>query len=93
MIRPFSKMLKKSIETHLAEARKNAIVLDIYRTAEAIQIENPTANVALEDIIEQLILNSGANFAIEFSPAWVTRKIPLSDQSQEFLTSVEAYNA
>ena len=86
-------LCQDSIETHLIEARKKGIVLDIYRTAEALQLENPTANVALEDIMEKIIHKSGTNFAIEFAPAWVTRKIPLNEQNQEFLVSVgEAYN-
>lgn len=61
--------------------------MDIYRTAEAIQLENPAENVALEDIMEQIIHRSGANFAIEFAPAWATRKVPMHASRQEFLMS------
>jgi hypothetical protein len=94
MIGRFTKELHESIEMHLIEAQKKGIMLDIYRAAEAIQLENPTANVALEDIMEQIIHNSGANIAIEFAPSWAARKIPLNEMHQEFLMSVgEAYNA
>jgi GTPase SAR1 family protein len=89
MARPPSKALQKSIETHLLEARKKGVILDIYRTAEAIQLENPMENVALEDIMEQIIHRSGANFAIEFAPEWATRKVPLNASRQEFLIPVD----
>ena len=78
----------------MTEARKKGIILDIYRTAETIQLENPAANIALEDIMEQIIHNSGANFAIEFAPAWAARKVPLHEKHQEFLLPArEAYDA
>lgn len=89
MARPLSTALQKSIETHLLEARKRGVILDIYRTAEAIQLENPAENVALEDIMEQIIHRSGTNFAIEFAPAWATRKVPLNASCQEFLMAVD----
>ena len=84
----FSKELQTSVEKYLLQARSKKVVLNIYRTAEAIQAENPTANVALEDIMEQIIINSGSNFAIEFAPEWATRKVPLDEQRQEFLMTV-----
>jgi hypothetical protein len=87
--RPLCKALQKSIETHLLKARKKGVILDIYRTAEAIQLENPIENVALEDIMEQIILRSGANFAIEFAPEWATRKVPVNASRQEFLMAVD----
>lgn len=89
MVRRFTKALHQSIETHLTEARKKGIILNIYRTAKAIQLENPTANVALEDIMEQIIYNSGANFAIEFAPEWATRKLTLNEKRQEFLMPID----
>lgn len=87
MTRPLSKALQKSIDTHVLGARNKGVILDIYRTAEAIQLENPMENVALEDIMEQIIQRSGANFAIEF--AWATRKVPLNASRQEFLMPLD----
>jgi hypothetical protein len=69
------KEILASIDKHLSASRNNSSVLDIYRTAETVQLENPTANVALEDIIEHIILYSGSNFATEFSP-WASPKVP-----------------
>lgn len=89
-----SKELKNSIEMHLLQARSKKIVLNIYRIAEEIQAENPSANVALEDIIEYIIQNSGSNFAIEFAPEWSTRKAPspINGSHEEFLLAAdEAY--
>ena len=92
MARILSPELLKRIEAHILEARKQKNVMNIYRTAEAIQLENPSANVALEDIMEQIIRNSGSNFAVEFAPEWGTRNVPLNEQRQEFLLTVgEAY--
>ena len=94
MVKLLNTELLTSINEHLSASRTNRSVLDVYRTAETVQLENPTTNVALEDIIEYIILNSGANFAAEFS-SWASRKAPakINGPHQEFMmVADEAYS-
>ena len=96
MAKSLSKEIIKSIETHLLDSRSKRAILDVYRTAEAIQLQNPAANVALEDIIEHMIRNGGSNFAVEFAPEWATRKVPprVNGSHPEFMmVADEAYNS
>ena len=87
-----SKTLLNSIESHLLQVSRKDGVLDIYRCAQAIQVENPTDNVALEDIMEYIV-KSSSNFALEFTWSWATQKVSIEDHSQEFLINVEVLNA
>jgi hypothetical protein len=71
----FSEAMLKSIESHIQEARGKGAILDVYRTAEIIRVKHLADNVALEDIIEQIVLNAGSNLPVEFNmPAFVVEE-------------------
>ena len=93
MAKILCKELLESIDKHLSASRNNRSVLDVYRTAETIQLENPTANVALEDIIEHIILNGGSNFVAEFSPWARKAAAKMNGSHQQFMmVADEAYS-
>jgi hypothetical protein len=56
----------KSIFSHIEKARVKREILDVYKAAEMIRLEHIDDNVALEDIIEKIVLNSGSSLPIEF---------------------------
>jgi hypothetical protein len=62
----FSQQMLKSIDGHIRQARGRGIVLDVYRIAEIVRVEHIDDNVALEDIIEKIVLNAGSNLPMEF---------------------------
>lgn len=63
----FSQAMLKSIESHIHEARGRGAILDVYRIAEIIRVEHLDDNVALEDIVEKIVLNAGSNLPVEFN--------------------------
>ena len=56
----------KSIFGHIEKARVKREILDVHKAAEIIRLEHVDDNVALEDIIEKIVLNAGASLPIEF---------------------------
>ena len=62
----FSPGMMKSIFTHIEKARGKREILDVYKAAEMIRLEHIEDNVALEDIIEKIVLNAGSSLPIEF---------------------------
>jgi hypothetical protein len=58
--------MMKSIFSHIEKARGKREILDVYKAAEMIRLEHIDDNVALEDIIEKIVLNAGSSFPIEF---------------------------
>jgi hypothetical protein len=73
----FSQAMLKSIESHIQEARGEGTILDVYRIAEIIRVKHIDDNVALEDIIEKIVLNSGSNLPVEFNmPEFESDEIP-----------------
>ncbi len=58
--------MMKSIFNHIEKARGKREILDVYRAAEMIRLEHIDDNVALEDIIEKIVLNAGSSLPIEF---------------------------
>lgn len=71
----FSRAMLKSIESHIREARGRGAILDVYRTAEIIRVKHLDDNVALEDIIEKIVLNAGSNLPVEFNmPGFVVEE-------------------
>lgn len=58
--------MMKSIFSHIEKARGKREILDVYKAAEMIRVEHIDDNVALEDIIEKIVLNAGSSFPIEF---------------------------
>jgi hypothetical protein len=57
----------KSIDSQVQEARGRGVILDIYRVAETIRVKHIDDNIALEDIIEKIVLIAGSNFPVEFN--------------------------
>jgi hypothetical protein len=58
--------MMKSIFQHIEKARGKREILDVYKAAELIRLEHINDNVALEDIIEKIVLNAGSSLPIEF---------------------------
>ena len=58
--------MMKSIYNHIEKARAKREILDVYKAAEMIRLEHIDDNVALEDIIEKIVLNAGSSLPIEF---------------------------
>ena len=56
----------KSIFDHIEKARGKREILDVYKAAEIIRLEHINDNVALEDIIEKIVLGAGSSLPIEF---------------------------
>ncbi len=63
----FSQAMLESIESHIQEARRTGAILDVYRIAEIIRVRHIDDNVALEDIIEKIVLHAGTNLPVEFN--------------------------
>ena len=63
----FSQAMLKSIESYIQEARARGAILDVYRIAEIIRVKHIDDNVALEDIVEKIVLNAGSNLPVEFN--------------------------
>ncbi len=62
----FSQEMLRSIDRYIREARGKGVVLDVYKIAEVVRVEHIDDNVALEDIIEKIVLNAGSNLPMEF---------------------------
>lgn len=58
--------MMKSIFQQIEKARGKREILDVYKAAEMIRLEHIDDNVALEDIIEKIVLNAGSSLPIEF---------------------------
>lgn len=64
----FTDAMLKTIAQHVHEARASNTILDVYRSAEAIRLENISDNMAREDIIEKLVMLAGSAFVpLEFN--------------------------
>ena len=64
----FTNAMLKAIAQHVFEVRTTRGVLDVYKAAEIIRLENIDDNVAREDIIEKLVHLSGlASVPVEFN--------------------------
>jgi hypothetical protein len=55
-----------SILNHIEKARGMREMLDVYKAAEMIRLEHISDNVALEDIIEKIVLTAGSTLPMEF---------------------------
>jgi hypothetical protein len=65
-----SPSMQKTILNHVQAVREEGSVLDVHKAAEAIRLLHIEDNVALEDIVEALVLTAGSNVPIELgSPA------------------------
>jgi hypothetical protein len=60
--------LAKAVESALDRAEKDNAILDVYGLAGKIQAAHPDENVALEDIVNALLVGRGGIGAIEFAP-------------------------
>ena len=64
----FTDAMLKTMAQHVHEARTSRGILDVYRSAEIIRLENIADNVAREDIIEKLVLLASSMFVpLEFN--------------------------
>jgi hypothetical protein len=64
----FTDKMLKTIAKHVHEARMTRGILDVYKAAETIRLENIDDNVAREDIIEKLVHLAGMAFVpVEFN--------------------------
>lgn len=64
----FTDAMLKTIAQHVFEARNSHAILDVYRSAEIIRLENISDNMAREDIIEKLVMLAGSAFVpVEFN--------------------------
>ena len=64
----FTDAMLRTIAQHIHEARTSRGILDVYKSAEIVRLENISDNVAREDIIEKLVLLAGSAFVpIEFN--------------------------
>ena len=64
----FSNGMLKAIAKQIHDARMAGGILDVYKAAENIRLENISDNVAREDIIEKLVALAGSAFVpIEFN--------------------------
>lgn len=71
-----SQAMLKSIEGHIEEARGRGAILDVYRIAEIIRVKHIDDNVALEDIVERIVLGAGSNLPVEFNlPDFATEEL------------------
>ena len=64
----FTNEMLKAIAQQVHNARTSGGILDVYKVAEIIRLENISDNVAREDIIEKLVALAGSAFVpIEFN--------------------------
>ena len=64
----FTNEMLKAIAQHVHDARTRRGILDVYKAAEIIRLQNIADNVAREDIIEKLVMLAGSAFvAVEFT--------------------------
>ena len=64
----FTNQMLKAIAQQVHNARTAGGMLDVYKAAEIIRLENISDNVAREDIIEKLVALAGSAFVpIEFN--------------------------
>ena len=64
----FTNEMLKAIAQHVYDARTRRGILDVYKAAEIIRLENISDNVAREDIIEKLVMLAGsAVVPVEFT--------------------------
>ena len=64
----FTNEMLKAIALHVHDARTRRGILDVYKSAEIIRLQNIADNVAREDIIEKLVLLAGSTFVpVEFT--------------------------
>ncbi len=70
-----SQHMLNSIDTSVSQAHSKSEILDVYQEAIAIQKLHPHDNVALEDIVSELIHRAKPNTAMSFiSPEVLARK-------------------
>jgi hypothetical protein len=64
----FTNEMLKAIAQHVHDASTTRGILDVYKAAEIIRLDNIADNVAREDIIEKLVLLAGSAFVpVEFN--------------------------
>lgn len=71
--------IAKSITQSVARARSERELIDVHKVAEAIRVKHEKDNVALEDIIEQLVLAAGPNVPL----AWMQEPVALAMVDRE----------
>ena len=76
-----------SILNHIEKARGKREILDVYKAAEMIRLEHISDNIALEDIIEKIVLTTGSSLPMEFKRAKSQRQTgdAVIDSPVEFL--------
>lgn len=63
-----SDAILRTIAQHVHQTRTSRGILDVYKSAEIIRLENIADNVAREDIVEKLVFLAGAAYVpIEFN--------------------------
>jgi hypothetical protein len=75
-----SSSMLASIDEHIQNMRGKHDILDVYKTAELIRVAHIHENVAREDIMDNLVLRAGPNFALEFHTP--------DDESEEVIEAI-----
>lgn len=94
MVINFSPDMLRSIDIAIERCRRLDEMVDVYGTAEAVQKLHFEDNVALEDIINQVVLRAGANVALGFLPNEApgeTVALPSTGSVHEFLLEDENF--
>jgi hypothetical protein len=60
--------MKDAIADYVAQYKKSGKILDVYKAAASIRERHPMDDVALDDVIERLVLSAGSDYLIEFHP-------------------------
>lgn len=77
----FSNAMLKAIAQQIHNARTAGGILDVYKAAEIIRLENISDNVAREDIIEKLVALAGSAF------------VPIEFNNRAFISEGASYDA
>jgi hypothetical protein len=64
----FTPSMLRSINGAIERCSRLGEIVDVYRIAEAIQTLHTEDNVAIEDIVSQIVLRAGPNTALGFLP-------------------------
>lgn len=89
----FTDAMLRTIAQHIQEVRTSRGILDVYKSAEIIRLENIADNVAREDIIEKLVMLAGSAFVpVEFNKRAFASERAFYDNTV-FLTNVSFMDA
>ena len=77
----FTDEMLKAIAKQVHNARTEGGMLDVYKAAEIIRLENISDNVAREDIIEKLVALAGSAF------------VPIEFNNRAFISEGASYDA